>query len=104
MKNEEWNEDQMKILHEYCDNEMAEIKKMCNLIIMNAGGISGKEYDDIYSLAQFLLFKCVKKYDANNKKGASFKTFYRGILNRRLYATYLRDKIDKMRRSVLGYK
>lgn len=28
MKNEEWNEDQMKILHEYCDNEMAEIKKM----------------------------------------------------------------------------
>lgn len=92
MKNEEWNEDQMKILHEYCDNEMAEIKKMCNLIIMNAGGISGKEYDDIYSLAQFLLFKCVKKYDANNKKGASFKTFYRGILNRRLYATYLRDK------------
>lgn len=92
MKNEEWNEDQMKILHEYCDNEMAEIKKMCNLIIMNAGGISGKEYDDIYSLAQFFLFKCVKKYDANNKKGASFKTFYRGILNRRLYATYLRDK------------
>ena len=92
MKNEEWNEDQMKILHEYCDNEMAEIKKMCNLIIMNAGGISGKEYDDIYILAQFLLFKCVKKYDANNKKGASFKTFYRGILNRRLYATYLRDK------------
>lgn len=92
MKNEEWNEDQMKILHEYCDNEMAKIKKMCNSIIMNAGGISGKEYDDIYSLAQFLLFKCVKKYDANNKKGASFKTFYRGILNRRLYATYLRDK------------
>lgn len=100
MKNEEWNEDQMKILHEYCDNEMAEIKKMCNLIIMNAGGISGKEYDDIYSLAQFLLFKCVKKYDANNKKGASFKTFYRGILNRRLYATYLRDKNRQCRSNI----
>lgn len=92
MKNEEWNEDQMKILHEYCDNEMTKIKKLCNSIVMNAGGISEKEYDDIYSLAQFLLFKCVKKYDASNKKGASFKTFYRGILNRRLYATYLRDK------------
>lgn len=92
MKDTEWNNDQIKILSKYCDNEMAEIKKMCNSIVAKAGGISGKEYDDIYSLALFLLFKCISKYDVNNEKGASFKTFYWGILNRRLYATYLRDK------------
>lgn len=88
----ELNEEQMAIIEEYCCNDMKKLKYACSSIVSLIGGISEKDHDDIYSLAQFLLYKCVSKYDKNNDKGASFNTFFRNILNRRLYATYLRDR------------
>lgn len=92
MKQEQFTEKQLAIIEEYCCNDMKKLKFICKPVMSLIGGISGKDYDDIYSLAQFLLYKCVKKYDENNEKGASFNTFFRNILFRRLYATYLRDR------------
>lgn len=88
----ELNEEQLAIIDEYCCDEMKKLKKLCNPIITKIGGISEKDHDDIYSLAQFVLYKSVKNYDKNNTNGASFKTFLYNILSRRIYATYIRDK------------
>lgn len=88
----ELNKEQLAIIDEYCCDGMKKLKKLCNLIIMKIGGISEKDHDDIYSLAQFLLYKSVKNYDKDNANGASFKTFFYNILSRRIYATYIRDK------------
>lgn len=93
----ELNNEQLMIVEDYCSNNMSKLKKICHPIIIKIGGISEKDYDDIYSLAQLLLYKCVKKYDKNNLKGASFNTFFCSVLNRRLYATYIRDKNRKCR-------
>lgn len=88
----ELNKEQLAIIDEYCCNGMKKLKKLCNPIIVKIGGISEKDHDDIYSLAQFLLYKSVKNYDKDNANGASFKTFLYNILSRRIYATYIRDK------------
>lgn len=88
----ELNKEQLAIIDEYCCDGMKKLKKLCNPIIVKIGGISEKDHDDIYSLAQFLLYKSVKNYDKNNANGASFKTFFYNILSRRIYATYIRDK------------
>ena len=88
----ELNEEQLVIIDEYCCDGMKKLKKLCNPIIVKIGGISEKDYDDIYSLAQFVLYKSVKNYDKDNANGASFKTFLYNILSRRIYATYIRDK------------
>lgn len=88
----ELNKEQLAIIDEYCCDEMNKLKKLCNPIIVKIGGISEKDHDDIYSLAQFLLYKSVKNYDKDNANRASFKTFFCNILSRRIYATYIRDK------------
>ena len=88
----ELNKEQLAIIDEYCCDGMKKLKKLCNPIIVKIGDISEKDHDDIYSLAQFLLYKSVKNYDKNNANGASFKTFLYNILSRRIYATYIRDK------------
>lgn len=88
----ELNKEQLAIIDEYCCDGMKKLKKLCDPIIMKIGGISEKDHDDIYSLAQFLLYKSVKNYDKDNANGASFKTFLYNILSRRIYATYIRDK------------
>lgn len=87
----ELNKEQLAIIDEYCCDGMKKLKKLCNPIIMKIGGISEKDHDDIYSLAQFLLYKSVKNYDKDNANGASFKTFFYNILSRRIYATYQAD-------------
>ena len=92
MERIEFNEEQLALIDEYCCDDMKKLKKLCNPIIMKIGGISEKDYDDIYSLAQFVLYKSVKNYDKNNANGASFKTFLYNILSRRICATYLRDR------------
>lgn len=88
----ELNKEQLAIIDEYCCDGMKKLKRLCNPIIVKIGGISEKDHDDIYSLAQFLLYKSVKNYDKDNANGASFKTFLYNILSRRIYATYIRDK------------
>ena len=88
----ELDEEHLMIIEEYCNDDMKKLKKLCNPIIVRIGGISEKDHDDIYSLAQFLLYKCVRKYDKNNSNGASFNTFLWNVLSRRIYATYIRDK------------
>ena len=41
------NED---ILHTYCDNNMKELRKICDMFMKHIGGISNKDYDDFYSI------------------------------------------------------
>ena len=69
------NEKQMEIIYDYCNNNMKKLKMVCYPIMIRTGGISEKDHDDIFSLAQ-LLYKAVEKYDENNAKGASFNTFF----------------------------
>ena len=88
----ELNEKQYAIVEQYCGNNMKNLKQICNPIIMKIGGIGEKDYDDLYSLAQLLLYKCVGKYDENNEKKASFNTFFTNILKKRLGSTYIRDR------------
>lgn len=95
------NEKQMEIIYDYCNNNMKKLKMVCYPIIIRTGGISEKDHDDIFSLAQLLLYKAVEKYDENNAKGASFNTFFYNILSRRLYATYIRDKNRKCRSNMI---
>ena len=66
------NEKQMEIIYDYCNNNMKKLKMVCYPIIIRTGGISEKDHDDIFSLAQLLLYKAVEKYDENNAKGASW--------------------------------
>ena len=40
-----------KTLEFYCNNEMAELKKICYPLFIKIGGISDKDYDDFYSIA-----------------------------------------------------
>ena len=86
------NDEQLAVIEEYCCDNMRKLKMLCNPIIIKIGGISEKDYDDIYSLAQFILYKSVRNYDRDNPNGASFKTFFYNILSRRIYSTYIRDK------------
>lgn len=95
------NEKQMEIIYDYCNNNMKKLKMVCYPIMIRTGGISEKDHDDIFSLAQLLLYKAVEKYDENNAKGASFNTFFYNILSRRLYATYIRDKNRKCRSNMI---
>ena len=83
-----------RIVAEYCDNEMAGIKHACYPLIEKIGGLSPMDYDDLYSLAQWELFRNLDRYDVS--KGASFKTFIVNVW-RRKFSTYIRDKNTQKR-------
>lgn len=86
-----------KLVNEYCGNNMERLKQLCYPIMLKIGGISQKDYDDLYSLCQFLFLKCLDKYNENNQKGCSFHTFFQGILEKRLFSTYIRDRNRRKR-------
>lgn len=86
------NDEQLNLIDEYCKDDMKKLKKVCNPIIIRIGGISDKDYDELYSLAQWILLKCIRNYDKENEKGCSFNTYLFNIMERRLYSTYIRDR------------
>lgn len=87
-------EEQMKIVHQYCDNNMQKLKQVCYPIIVKIGGISQKDYDDLHSLAQVVFLDSLLNYD---EKKCRFHHFLITSLKKRLYSTYIRDRNRKKR-------
>ena len=90
--------EQMKIVHQYCDNNMQKLKQTCYPIIIKIGGISQKDYDDLYSLAQVVFLDSLLNY---NEKICQFHPFLVSSLKKRLYSTYIRDRNRKKRSVVM---
>lgn len=87
-------EEQMKIVHQYCDNNMQKLKQVCYPIIVKISGISQKDYDDLHSLAQVVFLDSLLNYD---EKKCRFHPFLITSLKKRLYSTYIRDRNRKKR-------
>ena len=62
------------ICNYFCGNEMRELKKICDPIILRKG-VPRMEWDDLYSDAMKVLLESAKTYDDKNKNGCSFKTY-----------------------------
>lgn len=79
-------EEQLKIVNHYCDNNMRELKKICNPILRKCN-IPYMNYDELYDVAVDTLGKSVETY---SKEKSQFKTFLTGNLNRkfRQWITY----------------
>ena len=77
------------ILEEYCANEMRKLKQLCYPILIKIGGISAKDYDDLYSIAFAALADSVLRYDES--KNCQFKTFLVGNIKRK-FNTEIRDR------------
>lgn len=90
--------EQMKIVHQYCDNNMQKLKQTCYPIIIKIGEISQKDYDDLYSLAQVVFLDSLLNY---NEKICQFHPFLVSSLKKRLYSTHIRDRNRKKRSVVM---
>lgn len=73
-------EEQLKIVNHYCDNNMRELKKICNPILRKCN-IPYMNYDELYDVAVDTLGKSVETY---NEEKSQFKTFLTGNLNRKI--------------------
>ena len=83
------NED---ILHTYCDNNMKELRKICDMLMKHIGGISNKDYDDFYSIDENNDNKYLND-SANrfNPEKSQFRTFLIGNIKRK-FKTEIRDR------------
>lgn len=82
-----FTDEQLKIINEYCRDNMKKLKKVCYKRIRDICGDSNMDEDDLFSVAMDVLIKSVKKYD---KSQGSLDTF----LQKNIYKksnTYLRD-------------
>jgi DNA-directed RNA polymerase specialized sigma subunit len=96
--------EESEIIEQFCANDMSDLKKIVNHIVQKIGGFNGKDYDDAYSFAQYLLFRLVKKYNPNNEKGASFSTFFTNVLKKKLYTVFIRDRNRSCRSNTIKIK
>lgn len=68
-----------KILITYYDNNAKKLHRMVDKILLKFGGLSDKDLDDFYSLANEVFVDVMKRYDDSQ----SFETFlYSCLLNR----------------------
>ncbi len=61
-----------QILNEYYENNASKLRKIVNAILQRFGGLSDKDFDDFYSLANEVFVDVLKRYD---ESGQSFDTF-----------------------------
>ena len=61
-----------QILNEYYKNNASKLRSVVNAILQRFGGLSDKDYDDFYSLANEVFVDVLKRYD---ESGQSFDTF-----------------------------
>lgn len=80
---------QKEILEKYCNNEMANLKKMCNPMLNKIGGLYGMDIDDFYSIALGVLTDSAFRYDENNK--CSFDCFLASNIKRK-FKSEIRDR------------
>lgn len=89
-------EEQLKIVTHYCDNNMRELKKICNPILIKCN-IPYMNYDELYDVAVDTLGKSIETY--SNEK-SQFKTFLTGNLKRK-FIQWVRDNTRGCRCNVL---
>jgi DNA-directed RNA polymerase specialized sigma subunit len=65
------NEYQQKLANYYSENNMQRLKYISYQIFSKFGGISNKDYDDFYSIANMVLWNDVQNFDES--KGISFE-------------------------------
>ena len=95
---ENLSDEQMKLIHTYCDNNLRELKELCHEITRYKRDVFQKDLDDIYDDAIKVLLETVISYKA--KKGAKFKTFLRSNLKRSFWE-WSRDKHRGVRANVM---
>ena len=78
-----------KTLEFYCNNDMAELKKICYPLFIKIGGISDKDYDDFYSIALEALSDSAIRY--KDDKNCQFRSFLIGNVQRK-FKTEIRDR------------
>lgn len=86
---EEYEKWQIDLINQYCSNNMANLKKICNPLILKKG-VCQMEYDELYSDALWVLRESVKSF--SRKKECSFKTFLIGNIKRSFY-DWTRDRL-----------
>lgn len=72
------NKKSQQILEEYSQNDMAKLKQISYKIFSKFGGISPKDYDDFYSIANFTLWNMTETFDET--LGIPFHTYLIGGL------------------------
>lgn len=90
------NMEKQKILEEYCVNNMAKLRRICDPFIYRKK-IPQMEHDDLYSAALDTLYNTVERYDST--QNSSFKAFLIGNINRTFY-DWTRDKWREKRCNV----
>ncbi len=93
----EMTEWQISIIEYYCKNNLRELKKLCNPIILKKG-VPNMCFDDLYSDAMNVLLESVCSY--KKEKKCSFKTFLLGNINKSFY-DWTRDNERGIRCNVL---
>lgn len=67
------------IINEYYENNAEKLNRMIDKILLRFGGLSGKDKDDFYSLANEVFIDVIRRYD----KSQSFEAFlYTCLLNK----------------------
>lgn len=67
------------IINEYYENNAEKLNRMIDKILLRFGGLSGKDKDDFYSLANEVIIDVIRRYD----KSQSFEAFlYTYLLNK----------------------
>ena len=82
---------QIAFLNFYAENQMRNLKNICNPIIHKMG-VAYMEYDDLYSDALKVLEESVRSYREDNDTNCSFKTFLIGNI-KRSFKDWQRDRL-----------
>lgn len=88
------NQEDKNIIYDfYCKDEMKNLKKICNPLIIEKG-VPYMDWDDLYSDAMKVLMESVESYDP--KRNCSFSTYLTGNIKRSFY-DWSRDKMREKR-------
>ena len=88
---------QLKLINDYCDNNMSKLKKIsCDAFFRY--GIPQYEYDELYDDAMKVLMESVVSYDES--QGASFKTYLTNNIKKSVIDWY-RDNYQRSKRKNL---
>lgn len=77
----------------YCGDENKKIKWIVDSILRKYGGINQCDYDDFYSLAAMVCWKCEEEYDPT--RGVPFEPFFRGRLSNKIMTMITARNRDK---------
>lgn len=82
-----------QLCEEYSRNEMAKLKVLADKIFKKFGGLSQKDYDDFYSIANEYLFKAATTFDSS--MDCTFETYLYGILDKKFKSEMTRRNRGK---------